>query len=691
MTNQPLHNLKAEEQRGQQAEEPSSASCNLYSDLCALEELQRAYAHIKENFQELGIDPLSFETIEAKGVEPFLTQLSNDLQARTYRPTLSTQQSLPATNESEHGGVVALRDLVVQAALKQLLESAFPPAFPSEPQSEKTIQWLTRNINKGLVRVYAVNVNESTNTGQQERLLKRASRHIGDPQLIGLLKEVLTATTQPDHPPQGLLAPLLADIAFEEIDQILQQARTLGREGNFLHVQCTRAANQMVLLLDQDSRYDWLLPAVQKRLREALSKLHYDLAAVETQSVDLTRGGSLRFLGFELRIVKGKHGDAQVQYHLLEERSHGQPDEALPSRRLLGRYHPLRFVRYCLHWMEHQRSWRFVHGAYGRVNAIQVSWRHLPITLYPVLVFLFGWRSPLAWLCLSSIFVCNWRSTVGLVRSAGAWAWRHKLDVVLGACALAALIYLAPLIRDIYANRPREVAASAPVPPGFYVGEYHGDSWWNGEPAPGVTYGLYVPPHLHEAKGPFPLIVFLHDAKGATKRRLFKTGLFAAIANRAGKDAANDRLDFVAFAPIDPTGRWLPESAEVQNILQALDYVIGRHRIDPARVYLTGIANGGDGVWRLAEAYSDKWAALVPVSSSYQPDVQKVRHIPAWIFQEAQDKQATTLQPQARLQELQKPASEVRFTEVSKKPQAVWMEAYRSQTLYDWLAAKKKG
>ena len=132
------------------------------------------------------------------------------------------------------------------------------------------------------------------------------------------------------------------------------------------------------------------------------------------------------------------------------------------------------------------------------------------------------------------------------------------------------------------------------------------------------------------------------------------------------------------------------KSAEVKDILQALNHVMARHTIDPARVYLTGIGTGGDGVWRLAETYPDKWAALVPVHASYKPDLAKVRHLPIWIFDAAPDTPNSTLGPQTLLAELHKVGSDGRYTEVAKKPQPVWTQAYRSQAIYDWLATKTK-
>jgi predicted esterase len=669
MTNQPLHDPAVEEPRCRQAVGPLSASCRLYADLCTVEELQRAYTHIQENSGELGIDTLAIETIEADEIEVFLKQLSGDLQARTYQPA----------RVAEREGRVDLRDLVVQVALKRLLESAFPRAFPSDPEPEKTIKWVIGNIDRGLSRVYAVSIGESLDPGDYERLVERVNSRIGDPQLTGLLKEVLATSVQPSQPLQGFLAPLLADIAFEGIDQILQQAKTFGREENFLHVQWTRVADQLVVLSDCDPRYDWILPAVKKRLREELSSLHYDLAAVETQSLDLTCGEPLRFLGFELRCVKRSGGDSRVQYRPIEEPSRRLAENAPSRRRLLGRYQTLRFLRPCLNWIGRQQSSQFVRDTYRKVTSIQVGWRHLPITLYPILVLYFGWNSPAAWLCLALIFVCNWRSIPAVVMG----AQRHWWGVTTMACGLAGLVCLYLTISDVRANFSREDPAPH-MPPGFYLGQYH--SSWDAEPVP---YGVYVPPHFKHEKGPFPLIVFLHGYGERRSDHIFSVGVPNYIAHHFGERTENGRFEFVALFPIDPKGQWQVDTPEVEDAMKVLEHVIKRHHIDPARVYLTGISAGGSGVWRLAETYPDKWAAVAPVSSFIQPDVQKVRHIPAWIFHGAKDIAAPVERDRDLVQKLKAAQADVRYTEAPDRGHNM-RSVYDSQELYDWFATKTR-
>jgi predicted esterase len=340
-----------------------------------------------------------------------------------------------------------------------------------------------------------------------------------------------------------------------------------------------------------------------------------------------------------------------------------------------------------VNWIGRQWPCQVVGDACRKAHAVQVGWHHLPVTLYPVIAFLFGWRSPAAWLCLALVFVCNWRWPLGFVR----WAGRHKLDAAMGACAAAALACLYPFLSDIYANRPREVAASSPLPTGFYLGEYHSDSWWQGEPAPAVHYGLYVPPNLAGQKGPFPLIVFLHGYGERSTTRIFKAGLPLAITQRFGAGKPNSPFLFVAFFPIDPTGRWEAGSAEVEGAMKALDRVIERHHIDSSRVYLTGLSNGGSGVWTLAESYPDRWAAVAPVCSFISPDVSKVRHLPAWIFHGDKDVEAPVQRERDLVRHLTEAGAEVRYTEVPNQGHGMWAAAYEPKELYEWFASKKKG
>jgi RNA-directed DNA polymerase len=68
-------------------------------------------------------DGVTFEAIEAQGVEALLEQLRDELTGRTYKPLPARRQAIP-----KDGGKVrvlsipATRDRAVQGALKLILE-----------------------------------------------------------------------------------------------------------------------------------------------------------------------------------------------------------------------------------------------------------------------------------------------------------------------------------------------------------------------------------------------------------------------------------------------------------------------------------------------------------------------------------------------------------------------------------------
>ena len=111
--------------------EPSWRFWGLYVHVCKLETLREAYWLAKKNNGAPGIDGVTFEAIEARGVEAFLEQLRDELARRTrIGPLRARRQEIP-----KDGGKVrvlsipAIRDRVVQGALKLILEPIFEADF----------------------------------------------------------------------------------------------------------------------------------------------------------------------------------------------------------------------------------------------------------------------------------------------------------------------------------------------------------------------------------------------------------------------------------------------------------------------------------------------------------------------------------------------------------------------------------
>ena len=102
----------------------------LYVHVCKLETLREAYSLAKKNNGAPGIDGVTFEVIEAGGVEAFLEQLRDELAAHRYRPLRNRRQEIPKGDGKVRVlGIPAIRDRVVQGALKLILEPIFEADF----------------------------------------------------------------------------------------------------------------------------------------------------------------------------------------------------------------------------------------------------------------------------------------------------------------------------------------------------------------------------------------------------------------------------------------------------------------------------------------------------------------------------------------------------------------------------------
>jgi RNA-directed DNA polymerase len=69
-----------------------------------------------------------------------------------------------------------------------------------------------------------------------------------------------------------------------------------------------------VILIDAHQRNDWLMAAVEKRLLEELAELQVEINEEKSRIVDLRRGESFGFLGFDFRRVRSLRGVWRARY-----------------------------------------------------------------------------------------------------------------------------------------------------------------------------------------------------------------------------------------------------------------------------------------------------------------------------------------------------------------------------------------
>ena len=109
---------------GKAKAEPSWRFWGLDVHVCKMETRREAYGAAKANNGAPGMDGVTFEDIEARGVEPFLEHIRDELVTRTYQPMRVRRKEIPKDGGTKVRvlGIPTMRDRVVQGALKLILE-----------------------------------------------------------------------------------------------------------------------------------------------------------------------------------------------------------------------------------------------------------------------------------------------------------------------------------------------------------------------------------------------------------------------------------------------------------------------------------------------------------------------------------------------------------------------------------------
>jgi RNA-directed DNA polymerase len=138
---------------------------------------------------------------------------------------------------------------------------------------------------------------------QHSLLLEKVARRVRDDAVMHLLKMILKATGKKGVPQGGVISPLLSNLYLNEVDRMLEKAVDTTRRGKSTNVQYARFADDMVILIDAERRSDWLVKAIERRLREEFAKLRAEINEDKSRMVDLKKGESFTFLGFEYRRI----------------------------------------------------------------------------------------------------------------------------------------------------------------------------------------------------------------------------------------------------------------------------------------------------------------------------------------------------------------------------------------------------
>jgi RNA-directed DNA polymerase len=292
--------------------EPPWRFWGLYVHVCKMETLWEAYRMARSNDGAPGIDGVTFEAIEESGAESFLRQIREELVTNTYRPMRARKKEIPKDGGTKVRvlSIPSIRDRVVQGALKLILEPIFEADFQSgsygyrpKRKAHEAVARVAQAIVEEKTRIIDLDLKAYFDNVQHYLLLEKVARRVQDEAVMHLLKMIMKATGKQGVPQGGVISPLLSNLYLNEVDRMLEKAVNITRRGKSTSIQYARFADDLVILIDAERRSDWLLKAVDKRLREELAKLRVSINEDKSRMVDLKTGESFTFLGFEYRRI----------------------------------------------------------------------------------------------------------------------------------------------------------------------------------------------------------------------------------------------------------------------------------------------------------------------------------------------------------------------------------------------------
>ena len=144
--------------------------------------------------------------------------------------------------------------------------------------------------------------------------MQKVAKRVDDDDVMRLLQMIMRASGKRGVPQGGVISPLLSNLYLNEVDEMLERAKEVTRRGRYTYIEYARFADDLVILVDGYRKWDWLAEAAYQRLLEELAKLDVQLNRDKTRRLDLSKGESIGFLGFDFRRGKTRRGVWGVQY-----------------------------------------------------------------------------------------------------------------------------------------------------------------------------------------------------------------------------------------------------------------------------------------------------------------------------------------------------------------------------------------
>lgn len=211
---------------------------NLFEKLCSQNVLRIAFMMVEKNKGAPGIDGITIKQFK-NNIEKELNIIQEELITWTYQPEPVRGIDIPKpAGGTRLLGIPCIRDRVVQAAMKLLLEPLFEPQFSNnsygfrpgrnQQQAVKRAQMITRS---GKEFIVDIDLEKFFDGIQHNKLISRMRENIKDTRILrligimlrsGIMKDGLVKRTQEGTTQGSPLSPLLSNIVLDQLDKELE-------------------------------------------------------------------------------------------------------------------------------------------------------------------------------------------------------------------------------------------------------------------------------------------------------------------------------------------------------------------------------------------------------------------------------------------------------------------------------------
>lgn len=280
----------------------------LYDKVYRDDVLYEAWKRVKANKGSSGVDGITIEDIEAKGVDRYLTEIQVEMKSGNYQPLPVRRVMIPKPDGSQRPlGIPSVKDRIVQMATKIAIEPVFEADFKDcsygfrpKRSAKQALEVVRKACNNKGYYVVDADIEKFFDNVNQDKLMILVEQRISDRRILKLIRQWLKSgvlygnileISELGTSQGSVISPLLANIYLNTLDRLWEK---YGLNQGIL----VRYADDTVIICKNKKSANHAL----NLLKYIMEKLDLKLHPVKTKIINMWDGTEgFDFLGLHHR------------------------------------------------------------------------------------------------------------------------------------------------------------------------------------------------------------------------------------------------------------------------------------------------------------------------------------------------------------------------------------------------------